>query len=75
MRKTLNSKKSFKRRLDKKNCDFCDSLYQPNKKWQRFCSRLCHDKYWVAEKGLSSDKFKRIEKRVDFIEKKLGIIE
>ena len=71
----MTKQKKPARRLPKRNCDFCDSEYSPVKTWQRFCNPDCHDKHWAIEKGSSSDKFKRIEKRIYFIEKKLGIIE
>lgn len=58
--------------LPKKICDFCNSEYPPVKTWQRFCCPECHNKHWVSERGSSSDRFKRIEKRIERLEKKLN---
>lgn len=69
----MNSQKSSKKVLQKRNCDYCGLLYQPKKTWQRFHKPKCHDLYWVAKKSNSSDNLKRIEKRLSRIERKLGI--
>lgn len=69
----MSKQKSPVKKLPMKNCDFCEKRYQPKKSWQRFCHPDCHDKYWTMKKSSSVDYFKRIEKRIDNIEKKLGI--
>lgn len=71
----MNNQKLPKKLLPKKNCDYCGLLYQPKKTWQRFCEPKCHDLYWVEKKGASDDRFKRIEKRLERIEREAGISE
>lgn len=37
-----------------KQCSQCQQPFEPKKSWQRFCSEVCHDAYWVEMRQLAT---------------------
>ena len=60
--------------LEDRPCKHCKEIYTPVVEWQKFCPKKkdeesCHDKHW---KEVYREK-SAIKKRLDRIEKELGI--
>ena len=60
--------------LEDKPCKFCKTIFTPKVEWQKFCPKKeneqsCHDKYW---KEIYRERA-AVEKRLDRVEKELGI--
>ena len=55
--------------LEDRPCKGCKVIYTPKVDWQKFHNKECHDKYWkeVYRKKAA------VEKRLDRVEKELGI--
>lgn len=53
----------------KKKCKFCGKEFEPNRDWQKFCSRSHQREYW---KGIREDRISLAD-RLKRLEEKLGM--
>ena len=55
--------------LEDRPCNRCKKSYTPKVDWQKYCNDKCHDEHW---KEVHREKA-AVEKRLDRVEKELGI--
>lgn len=36
--------------MTKATCQFCGDEYAPDRRTQRFCSKICNDRWWAAQR-------------------------
>ena len=61
-----------KKKFGKRHCLECGKTFQAKRRWHEFCSKQCRMKGW-QRKNINPSKVAEHERRLQIIEKKLGI--
>lgn len=61
-------------KMDKRKCEFCGRIFEPRRRWQKFCSSICRVSAWHASR-VRPEELSELKVRLDRLEKKLQEIE
>lgn len=68
------SKRESRSQIPKEDrkCEYCGSIFQPRRHWQRFCSKECRLDRWLKDNPLPSKTLSDLEKENEQLRKELA---